>query len=102
MGQAKARGSKDQRVAEAVERARVADIARKAQEMADRKAQEMADRKAEAEMLARRQAAWELRNAERLARGEEPLPERVQLGRGRTQRLSTLLAVAGIAMLASR
>ena len=63
MGQAKARGSKDQRVAEAVERARVAEIARKAKEMADRKA--------EAEMLARRQAAWELRNAERLARGEE-------------------------------
>ncbi len=94
MGQAKARGSKDQRVTEAVERARVAEIARKAKEMADRKA--------EAEMLARRQAAWELRNAERLARGEEPLPERVQLGRGRTQRLSTLLAVAGIAMLASR
>jgi len=94
MGQAKARGNKDQRVAEAVERARVAEIAHKAQARADRKA--------EAEMLARRQAAWELRNAERLARGEEPLPERVQLGRGRTQRLSTLLAVAGIAMLASR
>ncbi len=94
MGQAKARGSKDQRVTEAVERARVSEIARREQARADRKA--------EAEMLARRQAAWELRNAERLARGEEPLPERVQLGRGRTQRLSTLLAVAGIAMLASR
>ncbi len=94
MGQAKARGSKDQRVTEAVERARVAEIARREQARADRKA--------EAEMLARRQAAWELRNAERLARGDKPLPERVQLGRGRTQRLSTLLAVAGIAMLASR
>ena len=94
MGQAKARGSKDQRVTEAVERARVSEIARREQARADRKA--------EAEMLARRQAAWELRNAERLARGEEPLPEKVQLGRGRTQRLSTLLAVAGIAMLASR
>ncbi len=94
MGQAKARGSKDQRVAEAVERARVSEIARREQARADRKA--------EAEMLARRQAAWELRNAERLARGDKPLPERVQLGRGRTQRLSTLLAVAGIAMLASR
>ena len=94
MGQAKARGSKDQRVAEAVERARVAEIARREQARADR----MAD----AEMLARRQAAWELRNAERLARGDKPLPEKVQLGRDRTQRLSTLLAVAGIAMLASR
>ena len=94
MGQAKARGSKDQRVAEAVERARVSEIARREQARADRKA--------EAEMLARRQAAWELRNAERLARGDKPLPERVQLERGRTQRLSTLLAVAGIAMLASR
>ena len=94
MGQAKARGNKDQRVAEAVERARVAEIARREQARADRKA--------EAEMLARRQAAWELRNAERLARGEEPLPERVQLGRGRTQTLSTLLVAAGIAMLASR
>ena len=94
MGQAKARGSKDQRVAEAVERARVAEIAHNLRREAERKA--------EAEMLARRQAAWELRNAERLARGEEPLPEKVQLGRGRTQRLSTLLAVAGIAMLASR
>ncbi len=94
MGQAKARGSKDQRVAEAVERARVSEIARREQARADRKA--------EAEMLARRQAAWELRNAERLARGDKPLPEKVQLGRGRTQRLSTLLAVAGIAMLASR
>lgn len=94
MGQAKARGSKDQRVAEAVERARVSEIARREQARADRKA--------EAEMLARRQAAWELRNAERLARGEEPLPEKVQLGRGRTQRLSTLLAVAALGMLAQR
>ena len=94
MGQAKARGSKDQRVAEAVERARVSEIARREQARADRKA--------EAEMLARRQAAWELRNAERLARVDKPLSERVQLGRGRSQSLSTLLAVAGIAMLASR
>ena len=94
MGQAKARGSKDQRVTEAVERARVSEIARREQARADRKA--------EAEMLERRQAAWEARKAERLARGDKPLPEKVQLGRGRTQRLSTLLAVAGIAMLASR
>ena len=94
MGQAKARGSKDQRVAEAVERARVSEIARREQARADRKA--------EAEMLERRQADWEARKAERLARGDKPLPEKVQLGRGRTQGLSTLLAVAGIAMLASR
>ena len=94
MGQAKARGSKDQRVTEAVERARVSEIARREQARADRKA--------EAEMLERRQAAWEARKAERLARGDKPLPEKVQLGRGRTQGLSTLLAVAGIAMLASR
>lgn len=38
MGQAKARGSKDQRVAEAVERARVAEIARREQARADRMA----------------------------------------------------------------
>ena len=94
MGQAKARGSKDQRVTEAVERARVSEIARREQARADRKA--------EAEMLERRQAAWEARKAERLARGDKPLLEKVQLGRGRTQGLSTLLAVAGIAMLASR
>ena len=39
MGQAKARGSKDQRVAEAVERASVAEIAHKAQARAGRKAE---------------------------------------------------------------
>ena len=94
MGQAKARGNKDQRVAEAVERARVAEIARKAQARADRMAR--------AEALEAKQAERDKENAERLARGDKPLPERVQLGRGRTQRLSTLLAVAGIAMLASR
>lgn len=38
MGQAKARGSKDQRVAEAVERARVAEIARNMRKEAERKA----------------------------------------------------------------
>ena len=88
MGQAKARGSKDQRVAEAVERAKVAEIARKTQEIADRKA--------EAEMLARRQEAWELRKTERLARGEEPLPKRS----ARNVRLpaSALLAVAAMSI----
>lgn len=88
MGQAKARGSKDQRVTEAVERARVSEIARREQARADR----MAD----AEMLARRQAAWELRNAERLARGEEPLPKRS--ARNARLRTSTLLAVAALSM----
>ena len=94
MGQAKARGSKDQRVTEAVERARVSEIARREQARADRMAR--------AEALEAKQAEQDKENAERLARGDKPLPERVQLGRGRTQRLSTLLAVAGIAMLASR
>ena len=89
MGQAKARGNKDQRVAEAVERARVAEIAHKAQARADRKA--------EAEMLARRQAAWELRNAERLARGEEPLPKRST--RNVRLQASTLLADAAMSMV---
>ena len=89
MGQAKARGSKDQRVAEAVERARVSEIARREQARADRKA--------EAEMLARRQAAWELRNAERLARGEEPLPKRS--ARNARLQASTLLAVAAMSMV---
>ena len=88
MGQAKARGSKDQRVAEAVERARVAEIANNLRKEAERKA--------EAEMLARRQAAWELRNAERLARGEEPLPKRS--ARNARLRTSTLLAVAALSM----
>ena len=89
MGQAKARGSKDQRVTEAVERARVSEIARSEQARADRKA--------EAEMLARRQAAWELRNAERLARGEEPLPKRS--ARNARLQASTLLAVAAMSMV---
>jgi hypothetical protein len=94
MGQAKARGSKDQRVTEAVERARVSEIARREQARADRMAR--------AEALEAKQAEQDKENAERLARGDKPLPERVQLGRGRTQSLSTLLAVVGIAMLASR
>ena len=88
MGQAKARGSKDQRVAEAVERARVAEIAHNLRKEAERKA--------EAEMLARRQAAWELRNAERLARGEEPLPKRS--ARNVRLQASTLLAVAAMSL----
>mgnify|MGYP003440847534 CR=1 FL=1 len=53
-------------------------------------------RKAEAEMLARRQAAWELRNAERLARGEEPLPKRS--ARNVRLQASTLLAVAAMSL----
>ena len=89
MGQAKARGSKAQRVAEAVECARVAEIARKAQELADRKA--------EAEMLARRQAAWEARNAERLARGEAPKPK--PTARNTRLRTSGLLALAAMSMV---
>lgn len=93
MGQAKARGSKDQRIAEAVERARVAEIATKARKVAERKAF------SEAREVA--QAAREKANAERLERGEEPMPKVVNVGQ-RKQRLSTLLAVAGIAMLASR
>ena len=89
MGQAKARGSKDQRVAEAVERARVAEIAHNLRKEAERKA--------EAEMLARRQAAWELRNAERLARGDKPLPKRS--ARNVRLQASTLLAVAAMSMV---
>lgn len=94
MGQAKARGSKDQRVAEAVERARVAKIAANAREAAERKA---LTESAEVARVAR-----EAENEARLARGEQPHPEKVQLGRGRSRGLSTLLAAAGIAMLASR
>jgi hypothetical protein len=91
MGQAKARGSKDQRVAEAVERARVAE--------AIQKAQAQAERKATAERLAARQAAWEKDDAERLARGVKPAIRPPLRGRLNT---STLLAVAALGMLAQR
>ena len=88
MGQAKARGDKDQRIAEAVERARVAEIAHNLRKEAERKA-----------MVEAAQSAQETRekeNAERLARGEKPLPKRTT----RSSRLavSTLIAAAGIAM----
>ena len=88
MGQAKARGSKDQRVAEAVEREMVAGIAHNMRKEAERKA-----------YLEAAQAAQEARdqeNAERLARGDKPLPKRT----ARSSRLavSTLIAAAGIAM----
>ena len=88
MGQAKARGSKDQRVAEAVEREMVAGIAHNMRKEAELKA-----------LVEEAQAAREARdkeNAERLARGEKPLPKRT----ARSSRLavSTLIAAAGIAM----
>lgn len=88
MGQAKARGSKDQRVAEAVERARVAEIARNMRKEAERKAF------AEAQEAAR--AAREKENAERLARGEDPLPKRP--ARNTRLRASTILAVAALSL----
>jgi len=88
MGQAKARGSKDQRVAEAVERAMVAEIARNLRKEAERKAF------AEAQEAAR--VAREKENAERLERGEQPLPERP--ARNTRLRASTLLAVAALSM----
>ena len=88
MGQAKALGSKDQRVAEAVERARVAEIARNMRKEAGRKAF------AEAQEAAR--AAQEKENAERLARGEDPLPKRP--ARNTRLRASTILAVAALSL----
>ena len=88
MGQAKARGSKYQRVAEAVERARVAEIARNMRKEAERKAF------AEAQEAAR--AAREKENAERLARGEDPLPKRP--ARNTRLRASTILAVAALSL----
>jgi hypothetical protein len=93
MGQAKARGSKDQRVAEAVERKRLERIAADARDAAKRKAL------AEAAETAR--VTREKENEARLERGEKPLPQMVQIGR-RSRGLSTLLAAAGIAMLAQR
>ena len=92
MGQAKARGSKDQRVAEAVERARVEKIAFAAREEAERKAFAEA---AEAARVAR-----EKENEARRERGEKLLPTRIN--RNRTSSIATLLAVASIAMLAQR
>lgn len=92
MGQAKARGSKDQRVAEAVERAKAMEAAANARLIAERKA--------EAEALAVAQVAREKENAERRERGEEPLSTYVRVGQ-RKMRLSALLAVAGIAMMAN-
>jgi hypothetical protein len=88
MGQAKARGSKDQRVTEAVERARVAEIAHNVSKEAERKAL------VEAAQAAR--AAREKESAERLARGEKPLPKRTV--RNSRLAVSTLIAAAGIAM----
>lgn len=85
MGQAKARGSKDQRVAEAVERARVAEVANNLRKEAERKAQ-----------LEAAQAAWEMENAERLERGEQPLPKRA--ARNTRLQASTLLACAALSM----
>lgn len=88
MGQAKARGSKDQRVAEAVERARVAEIAHNLRKEAERKA-----------MVEAAQAARVLRekeNAERLERGEKPIPQRT--ARNARLRASTLLACAALSM----
>lgn len=88
MGQAKARGSKDQRIAAAVERARIEAIALTARREAERLA-----------MLEAAQAAREARekaNAERLARGEKPLPQRTT--RNPRLRASALIAMAGIAM----
>ena len=88
MGQAKARGSKEQRVAEAVERARIEAIALSVRKEAERIA-----------MLEAAQAAKEVRekaNAERLARGEKPLPQRTT--RNPRLRASALIAMAGIAM----
>ena len=81
MGQAKARGSKDQRVAEA----KIAAEARNA-----------AERKALAETAAAAQVARENENAERLTRGENPIPKRTARSRGLTA--SMLVAAAGLAM----
>ena len=88
MGQAKARGSKAQRIAEAVERARVAEIANNLRKEAERKAQLEAAQAA--------QAAREMENAERLERGDQPLPKRA--ARNTRLRTSTLLACAALSM----
>ena len=88
MGQAKARGSKDQRVAEAVERARVAEIANNLRREAERKV-----------FVEAREAAWAARekeNAERLERGEKPIPQRT--ARNTRLRANTLLACAALSM----
>jgi hypothetical protein len=92
MGQAKVRGSKDQRVAEAVERARIEKNAAEARKSLERKAF--------AEVAAAAQAEREKQNAERIARGDKPLPERTAR-RPRLQ-LSALLAVAAISMASRR
>jgi hypothetical protein len=94
MGQAKARGSKEKRVAEAVERARIAEVARLEQERADRITLEKG-RKA-------LQEARDKENADRLARGDKLLPERVMLKTGRKSGLYALLAASAIAMMASK
>lgn len=79
MGQAKARGTRDQRVAEAVERARLAAIDRKAKADVARKLQD--------------------KRVETLSKGNVVLGGRPSM-RGRGRMASSLLALAAMSMLA--
>lgn len=96
MGQAKARGTKEQRVAEAVELSRIKALADKAEAEKQRLAWE--------EKRAAAQEERERLNAERIARGEPQLgtnrtyPQRTG---GRGADLITLLAVAALATMGS-
>lgn len=89
MGQAKARGTKEQRVAEATERAMAAQVALRTQQEAERKALN--------EIAQAAQVARNKENAERLERGEQPLPKRSAM-RNRLA-TSTLIAAASIALM---
>lgn len=101
MGQARARGTKDQRIAESVERHRLATAAKAERDRAEQRAwdEEQAAKQAE------RERTRERLNAERKAMGAPPLgPDttyRYRTG-GRRAGLSTLLAVAAIAAMAGR
>lgn len=88
MGQAKARGSKDQRVAESIERKAALD-----------KASHELYLKRQAELDARALAITEQRNKERLERGEQPVARPMRTG-GRRTGLNSLLAVAALSMMA--
>lgn len=90
MGQAKARGSKAQRVAEAIERKEAALKVAKAQAAERRKAQIAAQAEAH--------EALERENAARQARGEKPM---VLGGARRKTRLNASLALAVMSSMAN-
>lgn len=95
MGAANNRGTREQRVAEAVERKRIADKMRAEQKAAE-----------DAEFIATAKAARIARiqeDEERMARGEEPKPINYSAFGSRNSRakMSTLIAAAALSMAAS-